>query len=103
MEKLALDITRPHKYLFSFDSSIVRFLGLIKDLCVTLSQIPVKGVVMDIVVADIPPEYGSLLLRYWGENFQGTLHIDMTYATIPIFWQKRRLYRETMMKYMVSN
>ena len=91
MEKLGLDITRPYKYLFSFDSSIVRFLGLIKDLCVTLSQIPVKCVVMDIVVADIPPKYGSLLSTYWGENFQGTLHIDMTYATIPIFWQKKEV------------
>ena len=37
MEKLGLDITRPYKDLFSFDSSRVRFLGLIKDLCVTLS------------------------------------------------------------------
>ena len=34
MEKLDLDITRPYKDLFSFDSSQVRCLGLIKDLCV---------------------------------------------------------------------
>ena len=29
--------------------------------------------------------------------------MDMTYATIPIFSQPRRLYMETHMKYMVSN
>ena len=29
--------------------------------------------------------------------------MDMTYATIPVFSQTRRLYRETHMKYMVSN
>ena len=29
--------------------------------------------------------------------------MDMTYATIPIFSQPRRLYKETHMKYMVSN
>lgn len=36
MEKLNLDITRPYRDLFSFDSSQVRCLGLIKDLCVCL-------------------------------------------------------------------
>ena len=38
MEKLNLDITRPYKDLFSFDSSQVKCLGLIKDLCVSLVQ-----------------------------------------------------------------
>ena len=33
METLNLDITRPYKDLFSFDSSKVKCLGLIKDLC----------------------------------------------------------------------
>ena len=36
METLNLEITMPYKDLFSFDSSKVKFLGLIKDLCVTL-------------------------------------------------------------------
>lgn len=63
MEKLDLDITRPYKGLFSFDSSQVRFLGLIKDLCVSLVQYPTKTILMDIVVADIPPKYGMLLSR----------------------------------------
>eukprot|EP00253_Pinus_taeda_P027131 PITA_27131 len=56
MEKLNLDITRPYKDLFSFDSSQVKCLGLIKDLCVTLVQYPAKSILMDIVVADIPPK-----------------------------------------------
>ena len=37
IEKLRLEITRTYKYLYSFDSSKVRCLGLIKDLCVTLA------------------------------------------------------------------
>jgi len=73
MEKLGLYVTRPYKYLYSFDSRKVRWLGLIKDLCVTLTQIPAKSVVMEIVVVDIPPKYGILLSRSWGENLQGTL------------------------------
>jgi len=63
MEKLNLDITRPYKDLFSFDSSQVKCLGLIKDLCVTLIQYPAKSILMDIVVYDIPPKYGMLLSR----------------------------------------
>jgi hypothetical protein len=59
--------------------------------------------VMDIVVADIPPKYGMLLSRSWGAKLQGTLQLDMSYATIPLFGQQRRLYRETLMKYMVSS
>ena len=55
MEKLGLDITRNYHDLYSFDSSRVRCIGLIKDLVVTLDQIPAKNLLMDVVVADIPP------------------------------------------------
>ena len=66
MESLGLEITKPYKDLYSFDSSRVKCLGLIKDLCINLSQIPAKSLVMDIVVADIPPKYGMLLSISWG-------------------------------------
>ena len=65
--------------------------------------IPTKSLVMDIVVADIPPKYGMILSRSWGAKLQGSLQMDMTYATIPVFNQTRRLYWESHMKYMVSN
>jgi hypothetical protein len=61
MEKLGLEVTRPYKYLHSFDSSKVKCIGLIKDFCITLVQIPSKSMVMDVVVADIPPKYGMFL------------------------------------------
>jgi hypothetical protein len=103
MEKLGLDITIPYKDLYSFDSSKVKCLGLIKDLCVTLAKITTKSMVMDIVVAYIPPKYDMLLYRSWGAKLQGNLQLDIPYATIPLFGQHRRLYRETLMKYMVSS
>jgi hypothetical protein len=53
MEKLGLEVTRPYKYLHSFDYSKVKCIGLIKDLCITLVQIPSKRMVMDVVVVDI--------------------------------------------------
>jgi hypothetical protein len=73
MEKLGLEVTRPYKDLHSFDSSKVKCIGLIKDLCITLVQIPSKSMVMDVVVADIPPKYGMLLSRSWGAKLKGTL------------------------------
>jgi hypothetical protein len=42
MEKLGLEITRPYQDLYSFDARKVKCLGMIKDLVVNLSQIPVK-------------------------------------------------------------
>jgi len=58
---------------------------------------------MDIVVAGSPPKYGILLSHSWGEKLQGSLQLDMSYATIFVFGQQRKLYRDTLMKYMVSN
>eukprot|EP00253_Pinus_taeda_P010591 PITA_10591 len=63
MEELGIDITRPYHDLFSFDSRKVKCLGLIKDLAVTLTQLPMKNIMMDIVVADVPPKFGMLLSR----------------------------------------
>ena len=103
MEKLNLDTTRPYTDLFSFDSSQVKCLGLIKDLCVSLVQYPNKTILMDVVVADIPPKYDMLLSRSWGEKLQGSLQLDLSYATISVFGQPKRLYRETLMKYVVSS
>ena len=65
MECLGLDITRPYKDLYSFDSREVKCLGLIKDRAVSLHQIPEKNLVMDVVVADVPPKFGMLLSRSW--------------------------------------
>jgi len=103
MEKLGLDITHKYHDLFSFDSGRVRCIGLIKDLVVTLDQIPTKNVLMDVDVADIPPRFGMLLSRSWGAKLKGTLQLDYSYATIPMFGQLRKLYREKEMKYMITS
>eukprot|EP00253_Pinus_taeda_P034680 PITA_34680 len=99
-EKLGLDITRKYHELYSFDSCRIRCIGLIKDLVVSLDQIPAKNVLMDVVVVDIPPRFGMLLSRSWGAKINGTLHLDFSYATIPVFGQLRKLYREKKMKYV---
>jgi hypothetical protein len=103
MNQLGLDITRPYKDIFSFDSRKVKCLDLIKDLVVSLSQILAKNMVMDVVVVDIPPKFGMLLSISWDAKLKGTLQIDMSYATIPVFCQDRRLYGELLLKYMVND
>jgi hypothetical protein len=97
MDQFGLDFTRPYKYMFSFDSRKVKFLGLIKDLVVSLAQIPTKNMVMDVVFVDIPPKFCMLFSRSWAAKFKGTLHMDMSYATIPVFGQEKR-YKEVLIK-----
>ena len=63
VESLGLEITRPYKDLYSFDSKRVKCLGLIKYMVVSLNKLPPKTVVMDVVVADIPPKFGIFLSR----------------------------------------
>lgn len=61
MDKLGLDITKPYHDLYTFDSSRVKCLGVIEDFLVSLTQLPMKSVLMDVVVADIDPKFGLLL------------------------------------------
>jgi hypothetical protein len=63
-----------------------------------------KSVVMDIVVADVPPKFGNFLSRSWIKRLGGTLQMDLTYATIPVFGiEHRRLYREAQLAYIISD
>jgi hypothetical protein len=104
MEELGLDITRLYHDLYSFDSKKVKCLRVMKDVVVTLSQLPMKSVVLDVIMADIPPKFGMLLSRSWAKKVGGTLQMDLSYATIPIFGEEQwRLYREVRLAYLVSD
>jgi hypothetical protein len=63
MGELVLDITRPYKDMFSFDSRKVKCLGLIKNIVFSLYHITSKSMVIDVVVANIPPKFQMLLSR----------------------------------------
>jgi hypothetical protein len=86
MNELGLDITNPYLDLYLFDSKKFKCLGVIKDMVVTLSQLPMKSVVLDVIVANIPPKFGMLLSRSWAKKVGGTLQMDLSYATI-LVWQ----------------
>ena len=103
VEILGMEVTIPYKDLYSFDSRKVKCLGLIKDMVVTLKKIPSKTVVMDVVVADIPPKFGILLSISWTYKLKGSLQMDMSYATIPVFGGKKRLYSEKRSDFVVRS
>ena len=51
---------------------------------------------MDMIVVDIPPKFGMLLSCSWSDKLGGSLQLDMSYATVPIFGgEYKRLYTET--------
>jgi hypothetical protein len=60
--------------------------------------------VMDIVVADVPPKFGMLLSREWIKRLGVTLQNDLFYAIVPVFGgEQRRLYREYQLAYIISD
>jgi hypothetical protein len=104
MDRIGLKITRPYGDLYSFNSRRVKCMGMIKDLVVTLAQVPVKSILMDVVITNIPPKYGLLLSRSWEAKLGASLQQDMTYAMIPVFGgQFTWLYGETRLAYTVSD
>ena len=93
MGTLGLSIAKPYHDLYAFDSQAVKCLGVIKDIVVNLAQLPMKSVIMDVVVADITPKFWLLLSRSWAKKVGGTLQMDLSYATIPVFGgENKRLY-----------
>lgn len=96
MKQINLQVIKPYRHLYSFDSHKVKCLGGIKDMVVSIAQIPAKSLVMDVVVADIPVRFGMLLSRSWGAKLGSVLKLDFYYAIITISGgDERRLYRET--------
>jgi ribonuclease HI len=104
MDELGLDVTKPYHDLFSFDSRKVRCLDLIKYLVINLAQLPMRTMVMDVVVADIPPKFGLLLSRSWRKRMGGALQMDLSYATVLVFrGELKKIYRENHLGYIISD
>ena len=73
MDNIGLDFTKPYRDLYSFDSRKVKCIGLIKDLIVSLHQIPYNNILMGAVVAYVPVKVGMLLSMSWDAKLKGTL------------------------------
>ena len=73
MGELGLDITKKYHDLYTFYSKIFKCLGVIKNLVVSLTLLPMKSLVMEIIVVDIPSRFKILLSRSWSKKLGGTL------------------------------
>jgi hypothetical protein len=78
MDELGLEITKTYHDLYSFDSRKVKCLRVIKDLVVTLFQLPMKSMVMEIEVAYVPPKFGMFLSRSWIKRLGGNLQMELS-------------------------
>jgi hypothetical protein len=104
MDELGLEITKPYHDLFSFESRKVGCLGLIKYLVINLSQFPMRSMVMDVVVVDIPPKFSLILSHSRSKRLGGTLQMDLSYAIVLVFLgELKRLYRENQLAYIISD
>jgi ribonuclease HI len=75
-----------------------------KITCYKPCPIAIRSMVMDVVVADIPPKFRLLLSHPWSKRLGGTLQMDLSYATIPVFGgELKRLYRENQLAYIIND
>jgi hypothetical protein len=104
MDELGLEITKYYHDLYSFDSRKVQCLGVIKDMVMTLFQLPMKSVVRDIVVVNVPPKFSILLSISWIKRLGGKLQMDLTYAIILVYRGEHRiLYKEAHLAYIIND
>lgn len=66
MKELSLNITRPYKKVFGFNSKPMEVEGLIKDLKVSLARNPDISILMDVIFIDIPNVWGMFYLGNGG-------------------------------------
>ena len=86
------------------DRMNVRVIGELKDVLIRMTTKPQYMQVIDIVVVNIPDEYGMLLSRDWSANLNGYFSTDWSHLLLP---QKGngdmlRIDRERYMKYVVT-
>ena len=72
-------------------------------MVVTLMEMPSKIVMMDVVIADIPPNFDVLLSRSWTSKLKGTLHMEISYSSIPMDGGNKIIYSEKRSPYVVSS
>jgi len=46
---------------------------MIKEMVVTLAQLLIKSIMMDVVIADVTTNYGMPLSRTWACKMRGTM------------------------------
>ena len=76
MEQLNLRVTRPYHNVCAMDAREVDVVRIILSLQVKLAKYPDINMTMDIVVIDVPDNWGMLLSRKWAATLGGHIQMD---------------------------
>ena len=99
MEQLNLRVTRPYYNVCAMDEREDEVVGIILNLQVKLAKYTNINMSMDVVVINVPDNWGMLLSRKWAATLGGYIQMDWTYATILASENTRvTLHREKMRK-----
>jgi hypothetical protein len=77
-----IEYFQPYRNVCAFDSRQILTTGIIKDLQVHLAKHLDVMITVDVVVLDIPTTCRMWLSQEWSTKLGGTLHMDLSYATI---------------------
>ena len=104
MEKIKLRVTGTYHNVCTMDAREVNVVGIILNLHVKLAKYPDIDMLMDVVVIDVPDNWGMLLSRKWAATLGGYIQMDWTYSTILASKNTRViLHREKLRKQHVEN
>ena len=76
MDQLNLRISRPYHNVCATDAREVDVVGIILNLHVKLAKYPNINMAMDVVVIDVPDNWGMLLSRKWAATLGGYIQMD---------------------------
>lgn len=89
-----MHVARLFTKFFVMNFREVPIISMMKDVNFKLAAYP-KEYTMNIIVIDIPPQYGMLLSRKWFAAISGNIWMDSSYVMIPMNGRNVRLDRET--------
>ena len=78
MEQLNLRVNQPYHNVCAMDAREVEVVGIILNLQVKLVKYLDIDMSMDVVVIDVPDNWGMLLPRKWAATFGGYIQMDWT-------------------------
>jgi hypothetical protein len=103
--KLGVVPLKSDKNVIKLDRTPVKVMGELKDVMIKIATHPNFVQVIDIIVVDIPEEYGLLLSQDWSENLNGYFSIDWAHLWLPLkgYNNMIRIDREKYIKHTVTD
>jgi len=83
MNQLGMEVTMPYTDVRKFESKGIKVYGLMEGLQVHLVDYSNFPIIMDVIVVNIPNTLGMILSREWVDALGMSLHMDLSYTTIP--------------------